>query len=56
MVTSIHRRLLKNKIQLETWKQDEGCQKIQNPRERKCFVEEIVDAPFESIINTGVEV
>ena len=52
-------------------KQDESCQKIQDPREREkssclgkmseekeqknCFDEEIVDAPFESNINTVVE-
>ena len=64
---------LKNKMQLENRKQDESCQKIQEPRERereksrwqgktseekqqkKRFEEEIVDAPFESNINTVVE-
>ena len=33
-VSSIHSRQLKNKIQLENRKQDETCQKIQDPRER----------------------
>ena len=35
MVTTIHSSQLKNKIQLETQKQDETCQKIQDPRKRK---------------------
>ena len=35
MVISIPNRQLNNKIQLETWKQDENCQKIQKPRERE---------------------
>ena len=35
MVTSIPNRQLNNKIQLETWKQDENCQKTQEPRERE---------------------
>ena len=34
-VTSIHSSQLRNKIQLETLKQDESCQKIQNQRERE---------------------
>ena len=34
-VTSIRSRRLKNKIQLETRKQDESCQKIQDPRQRE---------------------
>ena len=34
-VTSIHSRQLKNKIQLETQKQDKSCQKIQDPKERE---------------------
>ena len=34
-VTNIHRRQLKNKIQLETWKQHESCQKIQDPRQKE---------------------
>ena len=75
VVTSIHKRQLKNKIQLETRKQRESFQKIQDLRERertkieiklarkkvwgkrtkKCLDEEIVDAPFESNINTVVE-
>ena len=33
-VTSIHSKQLKNKIKLETRKQDESCQKIQDSRER----------------------
>ena len=32
-VISIHRRQLKNKIQLKTWKQGESCEKIQDSRE-----------------------
>ena len=34
-VTSINNRQLKNKIQLETWKQDESCQVIQVARDRE---------------------
>ena len=58
--------------QLETRKQDESYQKIQDLRKKKekssrqrkksegkeeknCFEEEIVDAPFESNINTVIE-
>ena len=33
-IASIHSGQLRNKIQLETLKQDESCQKIQNQRER----------------------
>ena len=71
MVTSIHSRHLKNNIQLETRKQGGSWQKIQNQRKRKrnqvseekslrkknkkFFENEIVDAPFETNINTVVE-
>ena len=58
--------------QLETRKQDESYQRIQDLRKKKekssrqrkksegkeeknCFEEEIVDAPFESNINTVIE-
>ena len=34
-IASIHSGQLRNKIQLETLKQDESCQKIQNQRERE---------------------
>ena len=34
-ITSIHSSQLRNKLQLETLKQDESCQKIQNQRERE---------------------
>ena len=71
MVTSIHSRQLKNKIQLETRKQDESCRKIQDTREREksssqgkkseekeqksCFEEEIVHPLFQSNTNIVVE-
>ena len=34
-ITSIHSMQLKSKIQLETRKQDESCQKIQDPRKKE---------------------